>query len=51
MEKTKLKKHIAAGGYISNTKQETHTKENNSNNDSNNNDKRIKQAEERNYKK
>ena len=46
-----MKKHIAAGGHISNTKQETHTKENNSNNNSNNNDKRTNQAEETDYKK
>ena len=36
MKRTKLKKHVK---YMSNTKQERHTRENNSN--SNNNDKRI----------
>ena len=36
---TKLKKHVAAWEYISNTKQIRHTKDNNSNNNSNDNDK------------
>ena len=46
-----MKKHIAAGRYMSNIKQETHTRENNSNNNTNNNDKRTKQAQETNLKK
>ena len=42
MNKTKLIKHVAARGYISNAKQESHTIENNSyDNNSNNNDKSI----------
>lgn len=34
-------KHVAAGQYMSHTKQERHIRENNSNNHSNNYDKRI----------
>ena len=42
MNKTNLIKHVAAAGYMSNTKEERHTRENNSNDRSNNNDKRNK---------
>ena len=52
MKKTKLKKHMAAGEYISKTKRERQTRENNSsNNNSNNNDKTAKQIEEKIIKK
>ena len=44
MKKTKLKKHMAAGEYISKTKRERQTRENNSsNNNSNNNSNKINQ--------
>ena len=40
MKRTKLKKHAAAGEYMSNTKQERHTRGSNSNINGNNNDKK-----------
>ena len=41
MKKTKSIKHVAAREYMSNTKQERHTRENDSTNNNNNNDNRT----------
>ena len=37
MKKTNSKKHVAAREYMSNTKQERHSRQNGNNNDNNNN--------------
>ena len=47
MKRTKLKKYVAVGEYMSNNKQERHTRKSNSNNKSNNNDKRINRLRKR----